>query len=295
MKRILIVVNKWWECDPVLSALLNANALPQGFPWPNSSQPPRPRPQKPPEFDPNPKPRAVFTFEQSAVEVWCISDVLEDLPKNLQSSSEMKAKRLPLIFEGKKPDLVIAVGTAGFPSDISENGSVTVGTSIFMHDGHPNGSNPDSKWNGPFDKLLTSSLTRDQFAQITNLDATVATKFLPVPLNPSAKARVIASYDSVALDTVNVTQDSEYAALDPQTLAAFKASGATATPVSVETTHGIIRAQSNAPFIFVSAIVNRLGHFVDETAPRFFPQNTAAAINAGVVLGWMLPNIAKTV
>ncbi len=45
-KRVLVVANKWWECDPALGALLNDNARPLGFPWPNPLQPPRKRPDQ---------------------------------------------------------------------------------------------------------------------------------------------------------------------------------------------------------------------------------------------------------
>jgi hypothetical protein len=38
---------------------------------------------------------------------------------------------------------------------------------------------------------------------------------------------------------------------------------------SLETTHGLIRAQSNAPFMFVSGITDRVGSFHDEVDPAF--------------------------
>jgi hypothetical protein len=185
------------------------------------------------------------------------------------------------------------VGTAGLPADVTENGSVAVGTGVFIHDGHPK-ENPNnlSQWRDErFDRLLSSALERQRFEKITALDVSIADRFLPPPLNPSWRPRVLARYDFVSLGTVNVTNDSEYQSLDPQTVAAFNSSNSAGTPISVETTHGLIRAQSDAPFLFVSAIVNRLGQFAVETNPRFFAQNTAAAANAGVALGWMLPNI----
>src|SRR5688500_10440701 len=122
-KRVLVVVNKWWECDPLMAVLLHNQARPAAElgerGWPRELHHPRERPnqKKLPLKDPHPRPRAVFNLERVDAEVWCISDLLEHLPDEpkYQSSSERKAERAPLIFEGAEPDLVIAVGTAGYP------------------------------------------------------------------------------------------------------------------------------------------------------------------------------------
>ena len=51
---------------------------------------------------------------------------------------------LPLIFEQDPFDLVIAAGTAAhYPPEDNRNGSVFIGTKLFLHNDHPNGSNPD--------------------------------------------------------------------------------------------------------------------------------------------------------
>jgi hypothetical protein len=35
-KRVLLVVNKWWECDPVMNVLLHDNARPANIlGWPD--------------------------------------------------------------------------------------------------------------------------------------------------------------------------------------------------------------------------------------------------------------------
>src|SRR5436190_2153182 len=31
--RIVIVINKWWECEPAIAAMLNSNVCPPGAPW----------------------------------------------------------------------------------------------------------------------------------------------------------------------------------------------------------------------------------------------------------------------
>ncbi len=297
MKRVMVVVNKWWECDPALFAMLNDNARPSGSPWPTALQPARKRPDNkhlPPE-DPAPKPRAVFPYKNFAAEVWCISDLLEHLESKLQSSSEQKAKYLPKIFAyGAAPDLVMAVGTAESPDpDVSMNGSVVVGTKVFMVDGHPKGSNPLSNWTaGPFEKLIDSSLPRGDFDDLVRVDLPAAcNRFLAVPLTPAEAPWVVADYINVALGAVNVTDYSEYGLVDPLTAKTFWSKVSDAKAGSIETTHGIIRVQSQSPFLFVSGIVDRFGHFDQEVNPRSHAQNTAAAHNTGVVVSWLLSRL----
>lgn len=297
MKRVMVVINKWWECDPAIFAMLNDNARPPGSPWPTSLQSARRRPDNkhlPPE-DPKPAPRAVFPYNNFQAEIWCISDVLEHLDSSLQSSSEQKAKYLPKMFAyGRTPDVVIAVGTAEFPDPaVSGNGNVVIGTKVFMVDGHPNGSNPLSKWTaGPFEKLIDSNLPRPAFDQMVKFDVPGAcNRFLAVPLIPAATPWVVADYINVALGAVNVTDYSEYALIDPVTAKTFWSKVQNAKAASIETTHGIIRTQSDSPFLFVSGIVDRFGQFDQEVNPRSHAQNTAAAHNAGVVVSWLLSRL----
>jgi hypothetical protein len=65
MKRVLVIVNKWWECDPALAAMLCDNTRPKGSPWPPDLQPTR-RQQNPnslPSENQNPLPRATFPYK----------------------------------------------------------------------------------------------------------------------------------------------------------------------------------------------------------------------------------------
>ena len=301
MKRVVVVINKWWECDPALAAIMNANAQsqPHGVPWPKLFTTPRSRPDQnhlPPE-NPDPTPRAVFGFTNVSVEFWCISDLLEhlaDIPR-YQSSSQQKSKVLGKIFR-QSVDLTIAVGTASLPSDShTENGNVAIGTRIFMHNGHPGGSNPDSNWSdGPFDRIVDSSLPPDIFARIANVDmAAIANRFLVPPCSPAQANRVLCKYDNIGLGTLNVTDYAEYATADQQTVKEANRTPGTGPLVSLETTHGLIRIQCKTPFLFVSGITNRLGHFDDEVKPRSYSQNTVAAHNAGVAIAGLLPQIDK--
>ncbi len=288
--RVLVVVNKWWECDPALAAMVNNNTRPPNSPWPKLLRPAR----KPPELvhhrNESPEPRAVFEYRSFSAEVWCISDLLEGYTAEQQSSSQRKAELLGKIFQGQSAGLVIAVGTASTPDMTNRNGGAVVGTSVFMHNGHPNGSNPDSNLNLPvFDKLVESPISAAMFAKLAAADTkTAANRFLPVPLHPAPEPALSIELGAVALGTINVSKSADYATADPETLHAFQALGTSAQPVSVETTHGLIRIQSESPFIFVSGIVNRFQQFGTDVAPRMDAQNTAGAHNAGVAVTWLL-------
>jgi hypothetical protein len=94
MKRVLIIANKWFECDPLMNVLLHHDAAPTALGWPSPLNYPRPRPTAPLPIDPAPKPRAVFQLSRCTAEIWCVSDLLEHLPDTgqFQSSSERKAE-----------------------------------------------------------------------------------------------------------------------------------------------------------------------------------------------------------
>jgi len=292
--RVLVVINKWWECDPALAAMLNDNTRPPNSPWPSDLKPARPRPELATEHNDSPVPRTIFPYKNFSAEVWCISDLLDGYLPNQQSSSQRKAELLSKIFQyGEMPALVIAVGTACTPDQTNLNGSVVVGTSVFMHNGHPNGANPDSNLNLPvFDKLLESSISEEMFQKLATIDLTTITnRFLPVPLNPSPQPVLSIGLGDVALGTINVSQSADYEAADPLTLQAFQGLQVAAKAVSLETTHGLIRVQSESPFLFVSGIVNRFQQFGTDIAPRSDAQNTAGAHNAGVTVTWLLSSL----
>ena len=225
MKRVVVIVNKWWECDPVMNVLLHDNARPKDvLKWPTMLNHPRQRPGTPQPIDNSPKPRAIFTLTNISCEVWCISDLLEHLADEgrFQSSSQRKVERLPMIFNGAAPDLVIALGTAGLPEDMSQNGSVVVGTGVFMHDCHENGENPDSQWNnGPVGRLLPSSLDATRFSRFTEFAAALSDRFMVAPLNPASKAAILAEHEFVAVGAVNVTDYAEYDHTDRVSLDIF--------------------------------------------------------------------------
>jgi hypothetical protein len=295
--RIVIVINKWWECEPAIAAMLNGNACPPAPVWP---QAPWPKPLNSPLYRPSGKfpafvePRAVFNYNNFAAEVWCVSDLLNNVDGACQSSSSLKAALLPQIFADKpNPDLVIAVGTASSATESpNRNGGIGIGTAVFLHDAHPNGENPLATWNGRSDQLIPSSINPKLFSQLASFDAASALlHFLPLKRNSSDAPVITVGFADVALCTLNVTNYGDYKYKDPETLAAYIASGSTNRPVSIETTHGLIRFSCpETPFLFLSTITDRFTYFDgDVSAPALADaQNTAAAYNAGVTLRWML-------
>jgi hypothetical protein len=214
-----------------------------------------------------------------------------------QSSSEDKARLLPQIFScGTPADLVISVGTASSPdSSTSTNGCVSIGTKVFMHDGHPAGNpNPLSRWiGGTFDTVIDSALCSSTLESVLHLiPPMLEAMFIPARNNPANQLSIACLYDNTALSTINVTDPSEYITKDPETVTAFSVlHHPSAVAASVDTTHGVVRSSTNCPFLFISPIVNRLTKFDEETLPNLFAQTTAACLNAGVVLAWLLAGV----
>lgn len=301
-KLILVIVNKHWECDPVLIALLGEGSSPAlRAQWPTLHWPrPRHNPPKghaPQPPDPGPQPRATYTLGDVSAEVWCISDLLEHLPDEgkHQSSSQRKAERLPVLLERGQPDLVIAVGTATVAGPDNLNGCVVAGTSVFAHNG--DAANPNSQWAWAFDTVVGSSVSPTTFASMTDVSTSVAPRLLPTPRAPAPEGALLARHDHVALATVNVTDYAKYAPADAMTLAAFSAAPAHGRPGSLETTHAVIRATLGDRFVFVSGIVNRLGRFDEDVGGPGInsSQNFAGAYNTGVCVAWMLPLAAALI
>lgn len=85
--------------------------------------------------------------------------------------------------------------------------------------------------------------------------------------------------------------DHDYEPAGRAILESFSQHSQMSSATSLESTHGLIRVQSDAPFMFVSGIVDLVGHFSEDVLPRKYAQNTMGAHNAGIVIAWMLPRI----
>jgi len=311
--RITIIVNKYWECDPVCWVLTNKyindngqcnidldfNDTCQLITYPNYG------PVKP-QTAAESKPRMVFRANSKLIEIWCISDLLSNSAPDLQSSSEEKMKLLPIIFNYSNLtiELVVAVGTASsgpsvplnplFKTD-NINGSVVIGSNVFMH----NGWDPDSKSNFKCDcwgQILSSgsnSFIRE--LQKDNLTP-YETLLLCPPTNPSPVGQHFYVKESfVALGDVNVTDYTKYAQKDEDTGNEFIAKYfGNIDGCSLETTHCLIYLAAKyhnqnipAPFIFVSGIVDRYTKF-SEDVKYIYAQNVSGAHNAGVAVAYII-------
>lgn len=295
--RILIIANKWFEADPLLGVLADPAARPPSIvdlgatAWPRSPQ------QK--LGDIILRPRCAFLYgkqTQCLVEVWCIQDLMN--PFLSFSNTAEKARVLPVIFNyGKDPDFVVAFGSAGYPDpNTSYNGDATLGTRVFVHNPYKDLPNPASNWNDPqrMDKVVGSAVGAE-FVRLlgTNsgfFDRTVS-KMIPAPNVPSKTLELLANPDYTAVSEVNIVDTNDYGKFDAESVQLASAAGG--DPIaSVETTHGLIRLQSEAPFVFLSGITDRLGHFNDEvTIKNPYRQNFVAAHNAGIVAAWIIPEL----
>ena len=315
-KRVLIIANKGWEANALMNVLLEVKACPDKFPWPIKLTHPLP-PQITPTMS-NPKPRGVFHFREERqgsthevqVEVWCIQDAMNTWVSS--SSTKEKDEVLAVMYFGgkeeidndKEPDFVVAFGTAGFPGETSYNGCVFVGANTFIHDPFKDDLRNDEYWHSEQTGQLIgpSRFSAELFNPglrifDDSLKAQVESRFLAPPMNPARKQILVAASNYTAVGVVNITNYDDYAWADEEALHAFKnvcEEHRERPPIgSVETTHGVIRLQSETPFIFISGITDRIGHFNMEVGPRPYAQNFACAHNAGVVAAWLIPRIVS--
>jgi hypothetical protein len=291
-RRILILANKNWEADPLVSVLRSDRASPNRFSF---DSPPKVAVPHSDGSEKSVEARLVLKSANATAEVWCIQDLMD--PKKSSSSSEEKARVLPYVANnGAKPSLVVAFGTASFPDAASYNGSVVVGTGVFVHDPYVGNPNPASRWThaaiGKLQDASRQDTNSSLFAALDRDRAAIEARFLPVPINPGRPAALNHSATYVALSNVNITNHANYVWADPEALRAVATAEPKQAVGSVETTHGVIRlVVPSEQFVFVSGIANRLGYFNQEVAPRLYAQNFVAAHNAGVALSWTMPTL----
>ncbi len=271
MSRALIVANKTWEADPLVEFLMSFTGTQITAPVKFQAAADR-------------EPRYLrgrLSDANNSIEILCLQDALA--PGDA-SSSEAKAKALPKLLTGDDVRIVIAFGTAATFGETSYNGSVVVGTNVFVHD--PQSSDTGSHWvipPGIADTVTASALGDADFTRLFRNAAdagTIAQNLLAPPFNPSPRG-LLADYAKIAVSAVNITHYSDYKWSDPDTVGAFFRRNPKLDIGSLETTHGVIRACTTVPFAFVSGIVDRIGHFNDEVNDA---QNFVGARNAGVAI-----------
>jgi hypothetical protein len=284
---IVVIANKWWEAAPLLGVLRHSAACPASFAdlaelSPGSLATPT-------SCDPAPPPRLRLRVQKATVSVWCLQDLMN--PSVNGSSTAEKARVLPKVFawEGGTPRLVIAFGTAADPQKLSRNGTVAVGSSVFIHNPYAGKPEPAQQWSPPHpDQVVTSPSA----SLLEGLDLSwmpqVTQRTLTPPNAGAPRPGALVDNDLVSVGVVNVTNYADYDWTDQQALDAFAAAAPGATAGSLETTHGVIRSASDAPFLYVSGYVNGVGQFQQQTAANSYSQNFVGAHNAGVALAWLL-------
>ena len=149
MKKILVIINKNWETEPVLNALTNPKLRPAALPFPEVINTPCDGDNR------MSQPRAVFSLPREGEEplqvvVRCIEDLMAT-GVNTSSSLE-KYKVLPQAIAADAADLIISVSTANYPDPaVTHNGTVILGGNFFIHDGNPDShayGNPNGDTHG---------------------------------------------------------------------------------------------------------------------------------------------------
>jgi hypothetical protein len=278
MSRTVVVANKTWEADPLTTVLAASKSSAPGSAFERVAN--------------EPGLRGLYHTKGGSAEIWCLQELMS--PHVSSSSTEEKARVLPALVGGDDVGLVIAFGTAASIGPQSRNGCVVIGTKAFLHD--PGSTRSKSRWFSPLaDAVLDSPLPNDDFDGWFTDPAyrpLVEARMLPTPVNPAALRTVLNAYDYVALADINITNYADYAWADQAVVDAYLATHAKEPIGSLETTHGVIRSCTRAPFAFVSGITDRVGFFNEEIAPRDYAQNFVAAHNAAVAFALLVTSMA---
>ena len=290
---IVVVANKWWEAAPLLGVFRNPYACPDSFTQLAELAPGTLA--TPTSCDPSPLPRLRLRVRAATVSVWCLQDLMN--PSVNGSLTIEKARVLPRLFEWEgEPRLVMAFGTAADPQKESRNGTVVVGSSVFIHNPYAGRPEPARQWEPPRPDAVVDSAAAPLIDGLPDAWlGEVARRTLTPPNAGAPRPGALVGSGLVSVGVVNVTDYKDYDWTDQQALDAFAAAAPGATPASLETTHGVIRSASEAPFLYVSGYVNGVGQFQQQTAANTYSQNFAGAHNAGVALAWLLDALAARV
>jgi hypothetical protein len=305
--RIVVIANRNHEADGLMAALCNwmkhntSLGVPYNVDWP--------RPQANPPINSN-KPRCLIDVLKdhsgnalsATVEIWCIDDLANT---GGDSGNKVTAMKQITNYSASTPDGVIAFGTAGYPGLPSNNGCATIGGTIFIHDAANDVSGVKGgawAWSGYMEKLVPSNTPKSFFTSVA-ADAkllNVISNEMIVPANrPANVLQLLISADAVGISSVNIPvpppgSPPPYCDIDSKAIALAQQSGATDI-TSVETTHGVIRSNwKDAPFIYVTAIPNRVCHFPDEASGNY-AQEFPSSHNAGIALKYVLPYFVSAI
>jgi hypothetical protein len=202
---------------------------------------------------------------------------------------------------GDVPNLVIAFGTAGSREGVQNNGSVVIGRRVFIHEPRAGVSDRTGFWTPPQSgQIIDSDFPAKMLAEIVNGQKSryaeesryaAEARFLKSPITPASPPITCIGNSFTSLGVVNITNYDDYTWADSEATAAFQAAKTGTQIGSIETTHGIIRSASKAPFLFVSGITDTEGLFDYQVTPQVYAQNFVAAHNAALAIAWLLPSL----
>ncbi len=271
-QRILIVVNKNWECEPFMKAFKEYLCL------------------KEPVVDLSIRDqsnymascRAEYHLKNYDVIIRCIQDLMDD-PDKGKSNSQEKYRVLPGYIAADQPNLVISVSTAeSTPTHNNRNGCVMVGGQFFMYDARDFNRDADSKLDIPQQGKIYQ-YDEKWFETFRSVEAEASKKFIRPPHKPANTMHTEAASNFGCVGVVNVEDYTKYEEADPAAYNAYIFSKTEYPPVSIETTHGIVRMSTpdEISVIFVSPIVDRYHQFAHDVRDS---QNHDCAYNSGVVV-----------
>jgi hypothetical protein len=310
--RVVVIANVYHEADGLMAALSNQLAhstklsapysqtgATRGYPnWPRW-----PRVQTDPPLPPKDTgiPRCLIdvfkaqgdSATTATMEIWCIDDLA-----TTKGASKAKVDAMAQITNYTNPpsvpDGVIAFGTGGYPGLLSNDGCAAIGGTVFLHDAS-NGAPGAWTWPDHMDMLVQSKIPASFFSSVSDDQKTlqaINNEMITPQNHPASLLQLIISADAVAVSSVN--EPPPYCDADLNSVTQARAKGAT-NITSVETTHGVIRSVwRDAPFIYVTAIPNRICHFDDEARSNY-AQEFPSSHNAGVALKHVIPHFVSAI
>lgn len=321
--RVVVIANVYHEADGLMAALSNQMAhntllsapysqvgTTRGYPswprWPRIPNPTTPPPPPPPPLPLPPDsgiPRCLIdvfkaqsdTVPTATMEIWCIDDLA--VTKGVSGAKVTAMNQITNYTNPPSaPDGVIAFGTGGYPGLASNDGCATIGGTVFLHDASKGDPNPWT-WPNHMDMLVRSTIRTSFFSDVAaDHDALLAinSEMIAPQIRPASVLQLIIAADAVAVSSVN--EPPPYCDADSNSIVQAQLKGAT-NITSVETTHGVIRSmweKQNPPFIYVTAIPNRVCHFPDEAKDNY-AQEFPSSHNAGVALKHVIPYFVSAI
>jgi hypothetical protein len=298
--RVVVVANRYHEADGLMAVVCNDMArsptldTPRNVVWPRGStlQGAKVIPEPRCLIDVYPKGKDPSDKNRSAtMEIWCLDDLMSKQINHGDSGNKAQAMDI-ITGYGSVPDGVVAFGTAGYPDIASSDGCATIGSTIFIHDASNDGNGTHGNWAWPgYMGTLVPSKTPASFFSSVAADQkildTISREMLAPQVHPAGVLQLIIAPDAVGISSVNIPDKAPYCDVDSKAIVQAKAAGAT-NITSVETTHGVIRSKwPGAPFIYATAIPNRVCHFPDE-AQSNYAQEFPSSHNAGIALSHVM-------